>query len=842
MSFFETQLRAAFFDKDQGPKRNQQSAISNQQFTESLVQHIIRDIHYATRGLLRQPAFTALAVLTLALGIGANTAIFSVVNTVLLKPLDARDPHRLMTFWHSAPQKGLSHVDLNDAMFAYYRERTHTFENLAAFEDGEVALTGNGEPEVVPAAAVTFNYFSVLGREPVLGRAFSAEEDTPGKNNVSILSYGLWQRRFAGNRNIIGQSINIDNSPSVVVGVMPAGFDFPDPAERESDHIQVWVPKGLNPQDTDSWNLSAVGRLKTGMSPDDAQKEITSLYETFAKEYDARLGNGALGPGTTTVLMPLQQHIVGNVRKPLLLLLGSIALVLLIACANLTNLLLARAASRTRELAIRQCLGASARRIFQQSLTESLLLSSVGAVLGLLVAVWTIAGLKRLASSQIPHIESVRIDSTVLFFTIGVMLVAGVFCGLAPAIAGARLNLREAIQKARDSALGSNRRLTNAFVVTQLGLSLVLLVGAALLLQSFRNLLAVNPGFRAENVLMARLSLPEQRYANDKQVEAFYDELRRNIQGLPGVKTAELCQVVPFSGDGQGGPFTVEGHENERPKVAWLRSSTPGYFNAMGMPVLKGRTFDASDTENSPHVAIVDEKLVRMYWQQTDPLGKRIRIGSEPWLTIVGVVPNVKNRRLDEDAWPYIYRPYAQWVRRETMLVVKTSTDPSTLISSIRQQVTKVDPELPISGVSTIEQAEARSLATTKLVNFLLTGFAIVALFLALIGIYGLVSLNVNNRRREFGIRLALGAQTSNVLRIVLRQGTQLAFCGVTLGLLASFLLTRFLKGLLFEVGTTDPLTFLVLAACLVVVALLACWIPARRATKVDPVVALRNE
>ncbi|HEU4932441.1 MAG TPA: ABC transporter permease [Pyrinomonadaceae bacterium] len=804
---------------------------------------LVKDIRFALRGLATKPAFTAIAVLTLALGIGANTAIFSVVHAVLLRPLAIKDPDRVMTFWHSAPAKGLQHMDLNPAMFAYYRDRTRTFESLAAFETGEFSLTGGGEPESVPGAVVTFDYFNVLGREPLHGRTFTPQEDTPGNNHVVLLSYGLWQRRFGGNPTIVGQSINVDNEPTTVVGIMPADFDFPDPAERASSsgHVQLWIPKGLNPQDSNSYNLLAVGRLKPGSTADDAKKEIDSLYQAFAAETGSRLGD--VEAGVTTVLLPLQHHIIGEVRRPLLVLLGSIALVLLIACANLTNLMLARAAARTRELAVRQCLGASAMRIARQTLTESLLLSFLGTLVGVLLAIWIVTALKSLVSSQIPHVETARIDATVLLFTVAIMLLTGVLCGLAPALRSARINLQDAIKEGtRGSASGSNKRLNNVFVVSQLALSLVLLIGAALFLQSFRNLLSVNPGFRADNVLMARLSLPEQKYKDKAQIESFYNQVRQSVSGLPGVQAVELCQVVPFSGDGQGGPFTVEGFEHEQSKVAWLRSSTPGYFNAMGMPILKGRGFESTDTATSLAVAIVDENLAQRYSSQGDLVGKRLRIGDGPWLTIVGVVPNVKNRKLDEAAWPYVYRPYSQWVRRETMLVVRSEMDPTIIAGNIRNEVAKLDPELPLSKVSTIRQAMDRSLVTTRLTNWLLAGFAATALLLALTGIYGVMSLNVANRRNEFGIRLALGAQTTNVLSLILGQGLRLAVVGVALGLLAAIVFTRLLQGLLFGISASDPLTFAAIAVLLVGVALLACWIPARRATKVDPLEALRSE
>ena len=808
-----------------------------------MVDSVIKDTQFAVRGLLQRPAFTVIAVLTLALGIGANTAIFSVVNAVLLRPLAVKEPDRLLTFWHSAPAKGLKHLDLNEALLAYYRDRTRTFQSLAAFETGSFAITGGGDPEVVPGAIVTFNYFDVLGREPLYGRAFTAQEDTPGNNHVALLSYALWQRRFGGNPNIVGQAINLDSEPTTIVGIMPADFDFPDPAERanSASHTLLWVPKGLDPRNANSWNLLAVGRLQPGATPGDAEKEMTALFAAFAADYGKQPGEGVLGSSVTTVMLPLQQHIVGEVRRPLLILLGAIALVLLIACANLTNLLLARAAARTRDLAVRQCLGASALRLARQTLTESLLLSFLGTAVGILIALWLVTALKRLVASQIPHVESAGIDTTVLLFTTAIMLVTGVLCGLAPALRATRINLQEAIKEgARGSGSATSKRLNNTFVVSQLALSLVLLIGAALFLQSFRNLLSVNPGFRAENVLMVGLSLPEQKYKEPAQVESFYNQLRQGVSSVPGVQAAELCQVVPFSGGGGGDAFIVEGFEGQSAKVAWLRSSTPGYFSAMGMPVLKGRGFESSDTQTSLPVAIVDETLAQRYSSQGDLVGKRIRTGAGPWLTIVGVVPNVKNRKLDEEAWPYVYRPYSQWIRRETMLVVRASVDPTNIVANVRNEVAKLDPELPLGAVSTIQRAIDRSLVTTRLTNSLLAGFAATALLLALTGIYGVMSLNVASRRSEFGIRLALGAQRINVLRLILGQGLRLAIAGVALGLLGAFVLTRLLQGLLFGISASDPITFVAIPLLLVGVTLLACWIPARRATKVDPLEALR--
>ena len=804
---------------------------------------LMQDLRYGARVLLKKPGFTLIAIITLALGIGANTAIFSVVNAVLLRPLPLPEPERLMVFFHLAPAQGVGELALNDAHFAFYRDRSHSFEKMAAYEDDGFTLTGAGDPEVVIGARVTFNYFDVLGQPPLHGRAFLPQEDTPVTNNVVILSYGLWQRRFGGELNILGQAIKLNNRPATVVGIMPPGFDFPNQAERVSQtaQVQLWVPKGLRPQDTSHNNLMAVGRLKPSVTLADAKREITSLLPDFARQF-----NKTFSPDTNTAMMPLERRIVSEVQTPLLVLLGAVAFVLLIACTNLANLLLARANSRNRELAVRQCLGASRSRIARQLLTESFLLAAGGTVGGLFLAVWSVDALKNLAAANIPRIESSRLDWTVLLFTCIVALITGLLCGLAPALRGARIDLQDAIKEgARGSPSRFNRRLNNAFVISQLALSLILLIGAALLLQSFKNLLAVNPGFQPDNVLMGQVSLPENRYRTRAQVSAFFQQLLDRVRSSSGVQAAELTRVVPFSGNGVGGPFTVEGHEpapGEVAKDAWLRSVTPGYFAAMGMPIKTGRTFQSSDTETSLPVAIVDEKLVRMYWPDGDPTGKRIRIGDGTWLTIIGVVPSVKNRKLDENTKPYVYRPISQWVNRDLSLVVRFSNDPASLIPTIRKQLASLDPELPLSDVSTIEQAMARTLITKRLTNLLFAGFAGTALLLALLGIYGVMSLNVGSRTNEFGIRMALGAQRGDVMKLVIKQGMKLTLVGVLIGMGGALAITRFLKTLLFEVSSTDPLTFALFALLLTAMALLACWVPARRATKVDPMAALSNE
>jgi putative ABC transport system permease protein len=798
--------------------------------------------------LLKKPGFFAIAVVTLGLGIGVNTAIFSVVNSVLFKPLPLQEPDRLATFWLSAPGKGLGEVNVPQALFAYYQDRCHSFESMAAYDTGSVSLTGGGQPERLSCANVTFEYFSVLGRAPLIGRAFLAEEDTPHNNNVAILGYDLWQRRFGGDPAILEKSIDLNNQSVVVVGVMPPDFDYPNPAERsEFPHIELWVPLGLDRENISYWNYSVVGRLSRGVTTTDAQREIASLSDDFFREHNFPKEGDV---GTIAVVVPLTQRITGGVRTQLMMLFGAVGFVLLIACSNIANLLLVRATARNREIAIRTCLGANRLRIVSQLMVESLLLAVIGAGVGLFLAVWGVEGIKTFSGANVPRLQTVQFDWQVLLFTGTVALTTGLLCGTAPALRASKVDLQEALKDgARGTISGSSKRWNNGFVIAQIALSLVLLIGAGLLLTSFRKLLSIDPGFRSENVLSGRIELPQIKYTTLDQVRNFYSQLVERVENLPGVRVAGLCNVVPFSGGGDGDEFTIEGQEpgpGDPVKIAWCRNATPGYFGATGIPILRGRAFEDSDTATSLRVAVVDEKIARTYWPNEDPIGKRVRIGranrGNPWLTVVGVVASVKNRKLDEDARFYVYQPFSQSVDRETTIVIRTEQNPEALVAAMRREVAALDPELPLYEVETLEHAVARSLNTKRLTNLLLTGFATTALLLAALGIYGVMSLNVSSRTNEFGIRLALGAQPEDVLKLVLSQGLALAFCGVGLGLIAAFGLTRFLDSLLFEVSSTDPSTFVGVAILLTSVAMIACFVPARRATKVDPMVALRYE
>lgn len=805
----------------------------------SFIETLLQDIRYAFRVLAKSPGFTAVVVLSLALGIGANTAIFSVFNAVLLRPLPYADPDRLVTFWLSAPAKGLPEVDLTPALFAFYSAHSRIIKKMAAYSGGGFNLSTGGKSKYTMGAIVTADFFSVIGETPLLGRTFLPEEDKPHAPLVALLSYSLWQRRFGGDAAIVGKTIHLDSAPATVVGIMPSGFDFPN-------HVELWAPAQLDFEKFNPWYLSTVGRLRPGGTPREAERELADLMDEFKRRHPDRFPHDE-SEKTLAVVMPVAEQIAGPVETPLAVLLSAVGLLLLIACANIANLLLARANSRNREIALRCCLGAGPRRIITQLLTEGFVLALAGAVGGLAIARSAMVLVRRVP--QIPRVDQVRIDPMVLLFTLGVALLTGLLFGLAPAVRAARVSLQVALKEGvRGSATGSSRRLNNAFVIAQMALSLVLLVGAGLLLGSLRRLRAVNPGFRAENALVASLSLPDANYRDAAQVRSFYNRLMERVDNLPGVRSAGLIQQVPFNRGNPQDEFVVEGHEpspGEVIPVAAIRNVTPGFFDALGIPILAGRSFKDSDNESAPLVAIVDEMLARLYWPSGNAVGHRIRQGvatSNPWLTILGVVPSVKNSSLDEESIFYIYRPFRQDVQWGMDLVVRTSLPPATITPALERTAAELDPEVPLYAVHTMAEAIDGSLSTRRLTDVLLAAFASTALLLATIGIYGVMSLNVGRRTNEFGIRLALGADRADVLRLVIGDGIALVLAGLLVGVAGALLLTRFLGSLLFGISPTDPLTFATVAATLAAFALAACYIPARRATQVDPMVALRHE
>ena len=808
----------------------------------SLVAQLRQDIRYAVRTMRRTPGFTAVVVLTLALGIGAATTIFSVVNGVLLRPLPYRDPQQLVVFYGTSPEKQLAEVSFPSGLFVAIRDKSRAFTNMAAFEPAGFTITGTGDPVRIDAATVSLDFFRVFGTPPLLGRTFVAGEDTPDDNRVSVISYGLWQRIFGGDSSVLGRVIRLNGNPSTVVGVMPPEFAMPDRAE-------VWVPLWLDPTRFNCWCLDMAGRMKPGVSVEAAKRDLIGTIDAFALSRHDVFPDAKPDDHAKVIVMPLVNRIAGDVRTPLLVLIAAVGVVLLIACANIANLLLARAAMRNREMAVRCCLGASPRRIATQLLTESVLLAGAGAALGLLFAVVALRLIRRLPEGEIPRMDQVRLDPIVLLFAVGVTAVCAVLFGLAPALRAARVDLQTNLKDgSRGSASGGARRLSNAFVVVQFALSLVLLAGSGLLLKSFQRLLAVNPGFRAENVLVARLQPPYPRYGDAKAVRSFYDRVIERVASIPGVRAVGLTPRASFTRGNPQNNVLAEGKEpkpGEPVVVSNIRSITPGYFAAMGTPILKGRDFGANDGPDAPHVAIVDETFARHWWPNEEALGKRITnqgdTSANHWWTVVGVVPNVRHASLGEQPSLQVYQPFAQQTPWTMYLIVRSAREPRSLISAIRGHVAAVDPEIPLYEVRTMEEAVSSSLLTRRLTNWLLTAFATAAFVLAAIGIYGVISIGVAGRTREFGVRIALGAKPANVLQLVLQQGVWLAGAGIVIGLLGATWVVRFLRSLLFGVSAFDVPTFVAATAVLVLVSVVACLVPARRATRVAPAVVLRE-
>ena len=805
--------------------------------------NVLQDLRFGSRQLRSRPLFTLVAVATLALGIGANSAMFSVVDTVILRPLPYPESGRLVTFWVTAPEKGLPIVQPPEGLMTAYAGRSRTMVHLGGYSSGGATLagTGEGDPERVNATAVTADFFTTVGIAPALGRTFLPAELAKGAPSVAVISHRLWLRRFAGDPTLVGRSVDMSSEPATIVGIMPPAFDFPDDAD-------VWFPLPLDATSFSPWYLSTVGRMKAGVTPDDVRREIASLTDDVMAANAPRLGDLKMG-ATRAVAMPLQRELVGDARAPLLVLLAAVALVLLIATANIANLLLARAAARSREIAVRCCIGASPRRIAAQLLTESLLLSAAGAAAGLLLASWAVHAVRTLPLGEVPRLAEVHLDARVVAFTCLVTLAAGMLFGLAPALRAARVDPYDALREGTRAGAGAgSRRLMSGFVVSQFALSVILLVGAGLMLRSFRNLESVDPGFRPEHVLVTRVWLPMVRYTTDAQASQAFSRLVDKVSATPGVAAAGLNDMVPFSRYNPQDEFTVEGKQpahGDPVPVADVRRVSPAYFDAIGTQIVRGRPFRDTDDDRAPLIAIVDESLARRYWPGEDPIGRRVREGSDssvPWLTVVGVAERVKHRSLAEHGDYFIYLPFFQRPAYRSYLIVRTSLDPEGLIPSIRRSLSEIDPTLPMSETHTMEAAVAGSLGTQRVTNTLLVGFALVALLLAAIGIYGVMSLNVTGRSHEFGVRLALGAAPRDVLALVLRQGLVLAAIGVAVGVAGSLWLTRFLSTLLFGVGAVDPETYLLVIVVLAAAASLASYVPARRATREDPVAALRQE
>jgi putative ABC transport system permease protein len=801
------------------------------------------DLRYAIRLQRKNLGFTIIAIIALALGIGANTAIFSVVNTVLLRPLPYKDPERLVMVWEDASKLGYPQDTPAAANFVDWRDQNQVFEGMAAISDTSFNLTGSGEPERLEGQIVSTNLFPLLGVEPQVGRVFTADEDRPGSEHVVLLSYGLWQRRFGGDPSVVGKSLTLNGASYTVVGVMPARFQFPTPND------ETWVPIAFTQEDAANRNrhyLRVVARLKPGVSLSQAQANMSTIATRLQQQYPAT--NTDLG----AVITPLHEHLVGDIRPALLILLGAVGLVLLIACANVANLLLARAAVRQKEIAVRVALGARRGRLIRQFLTESVLLSISGGLVGLAIAYAGIIILKSFIPDNVSQARAISIDYKVLGFTLLVSVATGLIFGLAPAIQSVRFNQAETLKEGgRDAATGgSGKRLRGLLVMAEVAISLVLLIGAGLLINSFLRLRNVDPGFRAENLLTMKIVLPELKYERKAQRSAFYTDVVQRVQSLPGVRSAAVTTNLPLYFQGNSISISIEGKPEPPPgqePIIVTRIISPGYFDTMSIPLLKGRALTDQDTDDSPNVVVISENMARRYWPGEEALGKRIAVGkvksAEDWIQVVGVVKDVRQFELNADPKPQMYLTHRQYGFFDAQdLVVKTDVDPATLAGAVRKAVAEVDKDQPVSNIRTMETILADSIARQRFSMLLLAIFASVALVLAAVGIYGVMSYSVAQRTHEIGIRMALGAQTSAVLKLALGYGLKLVLAGIAIGFIAALVLTRVMSTLLFGVTATDPTTFALISLLLIGVAAIASYIPARRATRVNPLIALRYE
>jgi len=806
---------------------------------------LLQDLRYGWRMIIGHRGATAIAIVTLALGIGANTAIFSVVNAVLLRPLPYRDSGRLLMLSASEDKDGAL-GNTGYATFLDWRERSRSFERMVVIRSWGGVLTGQGEPEVIRGLRVSADYFKLLGVAPSLGRDFRVEEDRPDTRFVVVISHGLWQRRFNSDPQVAGKQLILSDQPFTILGVMPPGFtDIL--AANFHDAADVWAPVGYDITQPfacrSCQHLQTIARLKPDVTLAQARAEMGAIMNVMAREHPNIYATPAIG------VARLQDQFTGAIRPALYLMLVAVGLVLLIACANVANLLLARAGERAREMAIRAALGAGQWRIVRQLLVESLLLSLAGAAAGLLLAWWGTDLLTSLSPSKMLQLQPVRTDARALVFTLLVSLLTGLFFGLAPALQAARHDAQSALKESARSSPGKRqRRLRESFVVAEIVFALALLVGAGLLIRSFMRVLDTKPGFESRNLLTMMIPASSaKKYDDPAQVRALYSEALKRIEALPGVEAAAVVSNLPFGGNMDMYGFHVEKKPLANPAdapSAERYSLSPDYLRAMGIPLLRGRGFTEQDNANAPLVTLINRTAAQRIWPNEDPVGKRIRLGAvdNPLRTIVGVVGDVNHYDLETAPDLQAYVPHAQWTDSYMLLVVRTTTDPGALTGPVRQTIHALDPDVPLHKVATMRQLVSASVAQRSFTLLLIAVFAAVALLMAAIGLYGVMAYSVTQRTREIGIRVALGAQGADVLRLVVGRGLRLVALGVALGVMAALALTRLMKKLLFEVSATDPVTFAGVAALLALVALLACWIPARRAARVDPMVALRVE
>ena len=806
---------------------------------------MLKDVRYGFRSLLKRPGATMVALITLALGIGVNTAIFSVVDSILLRPLPFRDPERVVSIWEQGLGEGVSQNEVAPANFFDLRKQTNGFEGIGAHGPQDINLTGAGEPERLNGQLVTANVLSILGVEPALGRTFLANEDQPGQEHVVVLSDALWQRRFNRDASIVNRNIILNGESFTVVGVMPRGFFFP---QRETE---LWIPWAMEPEQASGRGdhyLALVARLKSGTTLQQANAEVASFAQRLAVEYPKT------NEGLNFIVNSVHKDYVGDLRSPILIMFAAVGLVLLIACANVANLLLAQATTRRREIAIRIALGARRWTIVRQLLIESLLIAIAGGVLAVLGALWGVQALAQLVPDSLSKLQNVGVDTRVLMFTFGVSVLTALVFGGVPALLAARAKPGETLSDvARDAAGGTaGRYVRRILVVSEVALAVVLLVGAGLLIRTFQLLRQVNTGFSTDNVLTMKMVLPMPKYAKPEVRRAFYDEVLRKVSEVPGVESAGAITFLPLSFNGMNFSFSVEGQPSPgdmKLPFALYRVVSPDYFRTMGNTLQRGRFFDPHDSADSQPVIMISRQLAEQYWPGQDATGKRIKVGPadspNPWLTVVGVVNDVRQAGLYGDPRMDMYAPYAQ-DRRAFLaprdLVLRTKGEGATVAAAVRQAVWSVDKDQPISNIRTMDQVFATAISQERFQALLLGLFAALALVLACVGLYGVISYAVAQRTHEIGVRMALGARPGDVLKLVLRQGMGLTIVGLVVGIAIGSVATSVLSDMLFGVTPRDPLTFLGVPALLLLVAFLACYIPARRATRINPLVALRYE
>jgi len=812
--------------------------------------HLRQDLRHAFRLMAKNPALTAVIVITLALGIGANCMIFSVVRAVVLRPLDFREPDRLVQIWDSGKRSGGESDWVSFPDFRDWRAENRVFEDMAAYNFGLVMVNGSGGAESVLGLNVTDRLFSVLGVDPILGRTFVPGEDTPGHGNVAVLGHQFWQRYFGGNPTVAGSHVNIDGESYTVIGVMPASFRFPAtlPGDNGAVPIDLYIPMLPHPgmEERGSHNYWAVARLKNGVSLEQARAAMSSIAKNLARQF----------PGTNkdmdASVARLQDHITSDFRTPFLVLLASVGLILLIACANIGNLLLSRAESRRREMATREALGASRGRLIRQTLTESLLLAIAGGGAGLILAHYGTGLLLKFGPPTIPRFQESSLDTHVLLFTAAVAVGCGILFGLAPALYGSASGVGNALKESGSRTAGpSSQRTRNILVTGEMALAVIVLISAGLLIRSFVRVLQLDPGFNSDRVMSAFLVLPPQRYPDPQKQRAFFEEVLRRIQALPGVRSAAISNSIPLTGVNDQGGISVEDWPPQTPGEDGPQANRPrvstGYFDTMGISLVSGRLFDEHDRDDSPLVAVVSDFGAKTYWPHTNPIGKRVAVEytrrGPVWRQIVGVVHATRHFGLEAPRKAEVYIPYSQSVSPFMMLAVRAAQgDPHNLVPSIKREIAAIDPQQSAFGFQTLDQLMSNAESRRRFQVLLLGTFAVLALLLAAIGIYGVISYSVSRRRREIGVRLALGAAPGSLVSMVVVKGLLLSLAGMAIGFAGAFGVSRVLGSLLFGISPFDVPTFAIVAAVLSAVALLSSWLPGRAAARVDPISALREE